>query len=95
MTDRVKTWVDLGYKWAVMIGSVAMVVANLKFASKDDLTLAKAEIQASIATINTTIAVTNQSITQAVDLIKRLETVEHDHESRLRSLENRVLNSIK
>ena len=95
MSDKLKTWVDLGYKWAVMIGSLAMVVANLKFASKDDLNSAKAEIQASIATINTAIATTNQSISQTVDLIKRMESIEHDHETRLRSLENRIINSLK
>lgn len=86
MSDRVKNWVDLGYKVAVMVGSIFIAFANLKFASKEDLQTAKDEIKASISSINLEISKTNQAIGQTVDLINRVERMEHDHEMRIREL---------
>lgn len=90
MTDKAKTWVDLGYKLAVMVGSIFIAFANMKFATKDDLNQTKIEIQKSIGSLNTAIATTNQTIGQAVDLIQRVERMEHDHEMRLRDLERKL-----
>jgi septal ring factor EnvC (AmiA/AmiB activator) len=37
MSEKVSKWLDMGYKFAVLLGSVALVWAHATFASKQDI----------------------------------------------------------
>lgn len=89
MSDKSKEWFDLGYKIAVIVGSVAMIYANATFATKTDLQHFKDELKEDIGKVKNEIAITNGFGQANRSMIIRLEEITRDHEARIRFVENK------
>lgn len=83
MSERVVRYLDLGYKGAVIMGSLALIYANATFAKRTDIE----EIRGEIHQLNASITITNDHIGGVREAITRLSGVDTDHEARIRELE--------
>jgi len=85
MSDRTIRFLDTGYKIAVMIGSILMVVMNATFAKRGDID----GLKKSIAELTGTVAITNNNAEHVKESISQIGRRIDDHESRLRGLETK------
>lgn len=92
MSEKVSKWLDMGYKFAVLLGSVALVWAHATFASKQDIgrvseSIHQIEIQ--LAKIESALLTQTIERTHLSEEVKSLREYQKEMELRLRTLERK------